>query len=82
MAIALAQGVCRVLGADSGLAVTGVAGPTPLEGNEPGDVWIAIQHAGRTDSRFLKMPFDRERVRQFTCIQSLDFLRTRILASG
>ena len=82
MAIAMARGVCRVLGADSGIAVTGVAGATPLEGNEPGDVWIAVQHAGRTDSRFLKMPFDRERIRQFTCIQSLDFLRTRILAAG
>lgn len=82
MAVAMARGVCRVLGADSGLAVTGVAGPAPLEGNEPGDVWIAVHYDDETESRFLKMPFDRERIRQFTCIQSLNLLRTRILASS
>lgn len=82
MAVAMARGVCRALGADSGLAVTGVAGPAPLEGNEPGDVWIAVHYDDETESRFLKMPFDRERIRQFTCIQSLNLLRTRILASS
>ena len=82
MAVAMAEGVCRVLGADSSIAVTGVAGPAPLEGNDPGDVWIAIHHDGETESRFLKMPFDRERIRQFTCIQSLNLLRTRILAGS
>lgn len=82
MAVAMARGVCRALGADSGLAVTGVAGPAPLEGNEPGDVWIAVHFDDETESRFLKMPFDRERIRQFTCIQSLNLLRTRILASS
>lgn len=82
MAKAMAEGVCQVLGADSGIAVTGVAGPEPLEDNDPGDVWIAVHHAGRTETRFLKMPFDRERVRQFTCIQSLNLLRTRILGAS
>ncbi len=56
MAVAMAEGVCRVLGADSGIAVTGVAGPAPLEGNDPGDVWIAVHHDEVTESRFLKMP--------------------------
>ncbi len=82
MAVAMAEGVCRVLGADSGIAVTGVAGPAPLEGNDPGDVWIAVHHDEVTESRFLKMPFDRERIRQFTCIQSLNVLRTRMLLAS
>ncbi|MDG1367194.1 MAG: competence/damage-inducible protein A [Acidimicrobiales bacterium] len=82
MAVAMAEGVCRVLGADSGIAVTGVAGPAPLEGNDPGDVWIAVHHDEVTESRFLKMPFDRERIRQFTCIQSLNLLRTRMLLAS
>ena len=38
MALAMAERVCVVLGADVGVAVTGVAGPAPLEGNDPGDV--------------------------------------------
>ena len=41
MALAMAERVCVVLGADVGVAVTGVAGPAPLEGNDPGDVWFA-----------------------------------------
>lgn len=82
MARAMADRVCAVLGTDIGLAVTGVAGPAPLEGNDAGDVWIAIHVDGQTESRFLKMPFDRERVRQFTCIQALNLLRTRLLADG
>jgi len=82
MARAMAERVCGLLGADAGIAVTGVAGPAPLEDNEPGDVWIAVRVDGHTHSRFLKMPFDRERIRQFTCIQSLDLLRRRLLESG
>lgn len=81
MALAMAERVCVVLGTDTGIAVTGVAGPAPLEGNDPGDVWIAIHHEGRSEARFLKMPFDRERIRQFTCIQALNLLRTRVLAA-
>ena len=38
MALAMAEGVCTVLGTDVGLAVTGVAGPAPLEGVDPGTV--------------------------------------------
>ncbi|MCH1434829.1 MAG: CinA family nicotinamide mononucleotide deamidase-related protein [Acidimicrobiales bacterium] len=82
MAAAMAERVCVVLGADVGLAVTGVAGPAPLEGNEPGDVWIGTHLDGVTETRFLKMPFDRDRIRQFTNIQSLNLLRNRLLASS
>ena len=82
MAAAMAERVCVVLGADVGLAVTGVAGPAPLEGNEPGDVWIGMHLDGVTETRFLKMPFDRDRIRQFTNIQSLNLLRNRLLASS
>ena len=82
MATAMAERVCVVLGADVGIAVTGVAGPAPLEGNDPGDVWIATHLDGVTEARFLKMPFDRDRIRQFTNIQSLNLLRHRLLTSS
>jgi nicotinamide-nucleotide amidase len=39
-AIAMADGVRRLLGADVGLATTGVAGPTEMEGQPPGTVWL------------------------------------------
>ncbi len=79
MAVKMAEGVCRVLGADVGLAVTGVAGPDPHEGHEPGQVWIGISINGQTDSIHINFPYDRDRVRQFTCISALSFLRSRLI---
>jgi nicotinamide-nucleotide amidase len=79
MVKAMAEGVCTTLGADVGLAVTGVAGPDPHEGLDPGALWIAIHLNGHTEAVNLTLPFDRERIRQFTCIMSLNMLRTRIL---
>jgi nicotinamide mononucleotide (NMN) deamidase PncC len=80
MARAMAERVCVVLGSDVGLAVTGVAGPDPLEGIEPGTVWIGLWLDGRAEAAALNIPFDRERIRQFTTISSLNLLRTRLLA--
>ena len=80
MARAMAERVCVVLGTDVGLAVTGVAGPAPLEGIEPGTVWIGLWLDGRAEVAALNIPFDRERIRQFTTISSLNLLRTRLLA--
>src|SRR5918995_6757260 len=40
-AAAMATGVRRLLGADVGLGVTGVAGPDPMEGQPPGTVFLA-----------------------------------------
>ena len=80
MAIAMALGVCQTLDTDCGIAVTGVAGPEPHEGLKPGTVWAAISIQGQTEAILLNLPFDRERIRQFTCIAALNLLRTRLLA--
>ncbi len=79
MVEAMAEGVCRLLDADVGIAVSGVAGPDPHEGLDPGALWIGIHLHGRSEAVNLTLPFDRERIRQFTCIMSLNLLRTRIL---
>jgi nicotinamide-nucleotide amidase len=44
---AMARGVCRVLGADVSVAITGAAGPDGQDGAEPGTVFLAF--AGRDD---------------------------------
>ncbi|MSQ14594.1 MAG: competence/damage-inducible protein A [Dehalococcoidia bacterium] len=49
VAEAMAEAVRRKLGADVGLAVTGVAGPDPLEGSPPGTVYIGV--SGKKGSR-------------------------------
>lgn len=41
-AVDMAMGAQRRLDADWVVAVTGVAGPDPQEGHEPGEVWIAV----------------------------------------
>jgi len=80
MAIEMAEGVCSTLGTDVGLAVTGVAGPTAHEGHDPGTVWIGLCINGRTDSAHLSFRYDRDRIRQFTCISALAFLRNRLIS--
>ena len=76
---AMAIGVCRLLGADASVAVTGVAGPDPQDGQEPGTVWMATCVDGVVESVRVRWPFDRTRIRQFTVISVLDALRLRLL---
>jgi nicotinamide-nucleotide amidase len=75
-AAAMAEGVRRLLGADVGLGVTGVAGPDPMEGQRPGTVFLAVARSeGEPVAIGVTLPGDRERVRQFACISLLDLLR-------
>ena len=49
-AAALADGVRERCGADWGIGLTGVAGPDPVDGHEPGRVYLGIadgRHRGR-----------------------------------
>ncbi|HXX88944.1 MAG TPA: competence/damage-inducible protein A [Acidimicrobiales bacterium] len=78
---AMAEGVRRVLGADVGLAVTGVAGPDEQDGRPPGTVMVGLALPGSAaDALELRLPGDRDRVRQYATISALDVLRRRLLA--
>ena len=77
---AMVLGACRVLKTDVGIAVTGVAGPDPQDGEEPGTVWTATLVDGVVITNRSKFPFDRNRTRQFTTITVLNALRMRLLA--
>ena len=77
---AMALGACERLGADVSVAATGVAGPDPQEGQEPGTVWMATCVDGEVEVVRTRWPFDRTRIRQFTVITVLDALRLRLLA--
>jgi nicotinamide-nucleotide amidase len=75
-AAAMAEGVCKVTGADVGLGITGVAGPDDQEGVVPGTIFVGIVVPDRpTETRQLRLPGDRERVRQYGAISALDLLR-------
>jgi nicotinamide-nucleotide amidase len=76
-AAAMAGGVRRLLRADVGLGITGVAGPDEQEGQAVGTVFGAIALPdGRIETAAMRMPGDRERIRQFSTITLLDRLRT------
>jgi nicotinamide-nucleotide amidase len=79
-AIAMVEGACRVLKADVGIAVTGVAGPDGQDGEEPGVVFMATSVDGKVEVTRAKFPFDRNRMRQFTTITVLNALRLRLTA--
>jgi nicotinamide-nucleotide amidase len=79
-AIAMVEGACRVLKADVGIAVTGVAGPDGQDGEEPGVVFMATLVDGKVEATRAKFPFDRNRMRQFTTITVLNALRLRLVA--
>jgi nicotinamide-nucleotide amidase len=81
-AIAMAEGAARVLGADVGLGVTGVAGPSEQEGQPVGTVWMGLAVDGRVEATHVQLPGDRERVRQFATISLLDLLRRRLRTRG
>ena len=77
-ACAMALGACRVLGADVAVAATGVAGPDPQEGQQPGTVWLATAVAGDVESTMVRLPGDRNQIRQFSVISVLNLLRLRL----
>jgi nicotinamide-nucleotide amidase len=82
---AMAVGARRVLGADVGLSFTGVAGPAEQDGQPPGTVFVGLALPGSPtdgEAMLLKLPGDRERVRQFAAISGLDLLRKRLLADA
>jgi nicotinamide-nucleotide amidase len=77
---AMAQGACRVLGCDVGLAVTGVAGPAEQDGQPVGTVFVGLALDGDVESVGLRLPGDRRRIREFSAISALNLLRQRLLA--
>lgn len=73
-ALAMAHGVRTRLSADVGVAVTGSAGPAPLE-VEAGTMCVAVVTPTAARSRTFKMPGDRERIRTYTATAALHMVR-------
>ena len=75
----MAEGAQRVLGADVGIAATGVAGPTEQDGVAVGTVYFGLAIPGvPTEVVSTRLPGDRERLRQFSTISLLNLLRQRL----
>jgi nicotinamide-nucleotide amidase len=79
----MAVGAQRVLDADVGIAVTGVAGPTEQDNQAVGTVCFGIAIPGQDPfAMTIRLPGDRERIRQFATISLLNLVRQRLDALG
>lgn len=74
-ALEMAHGARRVLGADVALALTGVAGPGEQDGMPAGTLCVGLVWPDGELTRSLRLPGQREQMRQFSVISSLDLLR-------
>ncbi|MFG1943538.1 CinA family protein [Nonomuraea sp. NPDC048826] len=75
VAAEMAAGVARLCEATYGLAVTGVAGPEPQDGQPVGTVFAALSGPdGQLWSRRLRLEGSRERIRVETVDEAIDLL--------
>ncbi len=72
----MADGVRKRLGADVGMATTGVAGPDPQDGHEPGEVWLGFAIGDDVTAVGLALGGDRAAIRRDTVSESLSRLRS------
>ena len=76
----MAHGVRRRLGADVGLALTGVAGPAEQDGQPVGTLFFAMVGPDFDDVVHARLGGLRDQMRQFSVITALDGLRRRLQA--
>ena len=74
----MATGARRVLGADVGLALTGVAGPTEQDGMPVGTLCIGVAIGDDVHTTTVRLPGQRDQMRQMSVITSLDLLRRHL----
>ena len=79
---AMALGARERLGADVGIATTGVAGPAEQEGHPPGTVFLGLALGEDAEALRVRLPGDRRRVREYAVISVLNLLRLRVSGSA
>jgi competence/damage-inducible protein CinA-like protein len=79
VAAAMAAGVRTRLGAEVGLALTGVAGPQEADGILPGTVHLAVDGPLGGTVRAVRMPGDRQTVRTLAAAAGLNLVRLYLL---
>jgi nicotinamide-nucleotide amidase len=76
----MASEIRRVVGADVGLALTGVAGPAEQDGRKVGTLCMAIAFPdGSVETGTVMLPGERKMMRELSVISSLNFLRHALL---
>ncbi len=74
----MADGVALLLGANTTVAVSGVAGPGSLEGKRPGTVWFAVRNGSTTTAELRDLSGDPGEICDQTCAIALSLLLRRL----
>ncbi len=77
-AVEMARGALEVCRARVAVACTGVAGPDPQDGHQPGEVWLAVAMREKPQpaivTRHLLLAGDRDAVRSQTVAQAIQLV--------
>jgi nicotinamide-nucleotide amidase len=82
VAAEMAEGVRRLLGADYGLATTGVAGPDPQDGQPVGTVHVAVSGPGGLSVVSLALSQGRATIRRRAVSAALELLGEALFRCG
>jgi nicotinamide-nucleotide amidase len=74
----MANGIAALLDADLAIAVTGVGGPDPEEGQPPGTVWMAVRYRDETVTQLLHLEGDPPAVCDQTSWHALSMALQRL----
>jgi nicotinamide-nucleotide amidase len=77
-AIAMARGAGHLLEADVAVAVTGVGGPDPQDGEPPGTVWAATWPDWLGGAVLLRLSGSPESICEQVCAETVSLLRKRL----
>lgn len=71
----MARGARAALGTDVAMSLTGVAGPGEQDDQPAGTLWVGMVGPGFDEVRHVRLPGQREQMRQFAVITALGMLR-------
>lgn len=75
-AIEMAEKVQKIFGADVGIGLTGVAGPSSMEEQIPGTVWIGLSYKNKPSfAKHFHFGYKRNRNRRLAVLHALDMVR-------
>ena len=77
-AAAMAQGAALLLETDVAVAVTGVGGPDPQDGERPGTVWVATWPGKLGGPVLLHLTGSPESICDQVCVEAVSILRKRL----
>jgi nicotinamide-nucleotide amidase len=81
-AVAMARETCRLLDANIAVAVTGVGGPDPQDGEPPGTVWAATWPDQLGGAVLFRLSGSPESICLQACAKTVRLLRERVERAG